>query len=1567
MIDAQHAYLPPVLAYAIPLPPSPVESPSPCDSPRLLEDAACSVTAANFSEKLTLSSADEISDPPTCCQGESGEDSRQTPRMLPDGRSASPTAGAPSPLESPKASFEEFAVLYCQRRHREVLRRYLEQRLRATRVSIGLSARLLRVGTAVQKGLVDGFKHGDKANFMVIYNTIHEIQESFNSASRRLLHRQDPLEGNPLALDSERNHSPSFLHQLSPKSRSDLLEILNLVRTDPQFLFERISSLTPSRLSALVSSATALEGGDSVFASRTRNQFLFSKRTTTQSLPYKDHALAFERTDALSALLFNVFAPSLNSDSAESRLRLDVWSSTCAKLLSHGGSKHHSFVGYILSTWSLCSHWKIKPKFELYLMDVLQKGAFLLENVESPLGLSFDAEPPDPFRTDAAEEFFESAVETLFEILDDPEGGFPHGTLEMGRAIFGKLTVPETRDRFLDYMLVQWFFSKFLHNALCYPETHGLLLDFHISKDAREKLLGQIGLRAQSQVFRVLHSLPQFSMARPSIRQHVDSMISWFDRSSPKAHPELDSDPSANGAFNCFEPSPSLPSPFLILSAADILTILNALFPKSICASFESSSPSGMSSFSFSPPQSHSGRTSRIFESQLFQGRIDALSSQPATTRTVFSPDVTRANSLASDSTCSLVSQPRCPLSQNVDRIRFELESDDRPSLDHPMAEDWAVLLVTHNGRSLNWVVSHEDDPENDHVSDDGARSTTIGSEENYEALQTAIVKLVHEEEALNRSSYGSYFYPQQMIPCPLKQRFDNALSLCQQQADFIGAHYWWNASRQLRRGAAKFSPHPVNDSWILQPLVTSCKRSLELSCSIIERCESSFVMLDRTLDQLQTKMKEMTKDLARLRNKMWYMTDVKNSMRYEDAKHVALALKTMVYSASLQRHSSNEHRGRNGARSLAGSFLQKPEVQVMNVMKAPSSQGGPNKLSDEQVDLTRKWLTHHGIDNFCKGEERIHRFCYEVKSSINRLIGDTMSEAPVLWSSELFQKERAKYETSSVRGYPGISAATGVRPSSIASEDALYASQTFGLSRVSEAFSRPYNDAPSLARKSSFQSLASDKWRAPRDAGATDTSSIGDSPGRTASSSTADTYSTFWSAPHTQAQSAASASSFQSRPPSMFSDTVPPPRRSERNIHGKSAFLDELRQTLTSLLLSDLGSPVWSCGSETDAWFTNCLNQKRIQVQMAKRARIRKFLDECDSASNRDEIEMGADRYVGRRRSRSVGPIMSRQHTPVAPTPIAQESSVSQDEAENSSFPYRTAFFQLIESFSRHSNPFVKLKALRDLRTLVIASLCNSAEDRLNAKSSALGQAKMSDLQQNRSLRYSFSQPWRLRYSPESLAQAPSSPVAGSSFSSRQSDHLCPTESEIVDTLRTLLQDIQPKTLFRDLQFVSAFVPSEILNKTESGTAFLHFGLAALSLKDEVCNSMVEIADKIVSQELSRRHPPHSYEYHRPGHAIEDAAAMWIITAKEGNPVAQRELAILYLTHPELLPRVTLPLTLPRDTFKAEMMYRRDKDPKSDPQSMCLALHWMQLSANGGDELARNRLREREEFDSIA
>jgi hypothetical protein len=374
----------------------------------------------------------------------------------------------------PKVSFEEFAIQYRRRQHAEIQRKDLEQRLLTTKASICLSSRLLRVGATVQKGLVEAFRHGDKPGFVAIHNTLHDIQEACDSALRRNLQRQALLDESPSSLQSQRSRTSGFMHQLSPKARRDLLDIIALARTDSQFLFDRISSLLPSQLSALTSSVACLDTGDSVLPispTRSRNQSAFSKRNNAHPTLFKDYALAFERTDPLSILLFNVFAVPLDWDPSEAHLRLDVWSSTCAKLLSHGDSKYLSFVDHVLSYWSLCSDWQARPKLELYLMDVLQKGAFLLENVESPVASTFGVEPPDPLRTDAAEEFFDAAVQTLFEVLDDDDAGLPSAALEFGNAILTKLAVPETQDRFLEYFFVQWFSSRFLYNALSLPEV----------------------------------------------------------------------------------------------------------------------------------------------------------------------------------------------------------------------------------------------------------------------------------------------------------------------------------------------------------------------------------------------------------------------------------------------------------------------------------------------------------------------------------------------------------------------------------------------------------------------------------------------------------------------------------------------------------------------------------------------------------------------------------------------------------------------------------------------------------------------------------------------------------------------------------------------------------------------------------------------------------------------------------------------------------------------------------------------------------------------------------------
>lgn len=1005
-------------------------------------------------------------------------------------------------------------------------------------------------------------------------------------------------------------------------------------------------------------------------------------------------------------------------------------------------------------------------------------------------------------------------------------------------------------------------------------------------------------------------------------------------------------------------------SNFLLLSSTDVLTLLDALFPQNFSPVHSSPASAGVSSWSSNFSPSYNLRPEPPMEPGFFRPNPELSHRPTSQSGSLFSVD------------SSHVSSPESGVGQTAARIRFELSDLDEPGerarLEHPSEEHWTVFSVANDGHGLTWSLLADQDNRPSKASamesDDDTHSTGLGLEENHEALQTAIIRLVKESHVYDLDDFDCEHGSLQLAPMSLKQQFNQAMASCQNDSDFVAAHYWWNASRQLRQGTN--SAASSSDSWILDPMHRSCTRSLKSSTAVIERCESDFVSLDQTLHRLQTQVKALMSTVSKVRNKMWYMTDVKNSMRYEEARHVTMAL-TMIYSARpYNTEIPEESRSRSGARSLGAALFQKPEVQVMNMMKAPSSQGGPRKMSDEQVELTRKWLAHSGIENFCKGEERIHRFCYEVRTSINRLVGETMAETPVLWASELFQRERAKYEGYGSRAFPGLSMPTNPRPSTNASEDPLYTSQLHGsnLPMPDSSARSPLDPPSSLGSKSSIQSLISDKYRATRDLPSIDVSSIGGSPGRAASTSTGDTYSTFWSASQRHPMYAASVSTVYSRPPSMFSEgATRQTRRTERKTHQKTMFMDELRQTLTSLLLSDLGSPVWSCGSETDAWFTSYLDQTRIQIQMQRHAAVRRFYTDYEERSKHLREER---RSSGGRRSRSLDRPCgrTRKDSSASVSSFVQEPCEADDQ---SAFSYKAVFHRLIEVFSRHGNPFVKLNALRDLRSLVVASLISSNED--SSSGSAAGATPEGDRgrvngPRSRATRQSFSAAHAPTVPQTGTALPAMTPPESVTCGSRRSDYSTPSEDQIVDALRDLILEVKPKTLFRDLQYISAFVPAEQLNKSDRGTAFLQFGLAALSLKDEVCHSMVEIADRIVSQELMRRHPlPGADFYPRPGHAIEDAAAMWIITAKEGNPVAQRELAILYLTHPERLQRVTLPLTRPRDTFKAEMMYRRDKDSKSDPQSMCLALHWMQLSANGGDTLARNRLRERQEFDSIA
>ena len=199
-----------------------------------------------------------------------------------------------------------------------------------------------------------------------------------------------------------------------------------------------------------------------------------------------------------------------------------------------------------------------------------------------------------------------------------------------------------------------------------------------------------------------------------------------------------------------------------------------------------------------------------------------------------------------------------------------------------------------------------------------------------------------------------------------------------------------------------------------------------------------------------------------------------------------------------------------------------------------------------------------------------------------------------------------------------------------------------------------------------------------------------------------------------------------------------------------------------------------------------------------------------------------------------------------------------------------------------------------------------------------------------------------------------PPTPQASLETSRKVSTSSAIGTDDLIDEIQRILRDpaLRPKTLFRDLAFISAFVPPLTLAHHGEGKVFWDIGLAASAMKADIVSTMVDWYEEIIAgNERTGRHSTSSIS------KMHDAARMLIIAACEGNAVGQRELALLHLSHPSLLPLTTLPLTRPSDTFQkgsVKVVVTSDKD-KYDPDRIALATHWFRLAAKNGDKYAQN------------
>jgi hypothetical protein len=414
-------------------------------------------------------------------------------------------------------------------------------------------------------------------------------------------------------------------------------------------------------------------------------------------------------------------------------------------------------------------------------------------------------------------------------------------------------------------------------------------------------------------------------------------------------------------------------------------------------------------------------------------------------------------------------------------------------------------------------------------------------------------------------------------------------------------------------------------------------------------------------------------------------------------------------------------------------------------------------------------------------------------------------------------------------------------------------------------------------------------------------------SPTLAARSSTA-----FWSPAATEIRSTSSTTSIASHNGRGWDTSLQKPAL--QSVAQESLVTDELCEQLTGLLLSDVGTSLFVNGSETDEAFFTGLGAELAQPHLESQVKF----------ASQEQL-----------------------HT------SSTEARISRTGIHHTAFDYETAFSSMFESFTIDCNPYAKLRYLNKIQKLIRPYL---------ARRRLVSDASLPDADITKKL-------------PRSLAgkqAAPGSDLLTNGF-----------------YILFCQRNIRPAAIFRDLQYIASLLPSSTLDNSSQGQAFWNAAVAAIRLKSEARKKLVEMADSIIDYHTNNRghgrsastaqQQRDSATFTAPSrtpsaeliahYSMADAAHLLQITAREGDPAAQRELATLYLTHPELMDHVIAPFALPGDVFKDEIegKWKRDRDPeRCDPQTMCVAHHWMVLGAKGGDALAREFLRQREEMERL-
>ncbi|KAK4895722.1 hypothetical protein LTR27_006203 [Elasticomyces elasticus] len=336
----------------------------------------------------------------------------------------------------------------------------LEFELRALQLSTARTARLARIARSVHRTLAECVRSEDRLSFTSIFGAL-----------------QDAADGStvPVGMDQTATDEAPFLNGLRENHRDAVVKLLHQVRTNGDFLADRLVSLTSREVLALLpdrgstrSSGSVLEtSGGSYLRSSRHLGYVADRQTDFLS------ALSFGST--LETLVHAVGAYSTSSEGEDNR-SLDIWSTVCARLITERKSGSEKFVPAVLDLWAESDAWPGKQRLEIWMRRTLQRGSFLLDQPSKQsfrMRIQVRPELPRPEDTQA-EAFYDEAVSQLLDLVADGSGAtvIPESALSMFRAIWRKLPPESGHQRGLSrFILTRWLFSSFIMDVLSLPEA----------------------------------------------------------------------------------------------------------------------------------------------------------------------------------------------------------------------------------------------------------------------------------------------------------------------------------------------------------------------------------------------------------------------------------------------------------------------------------------------------------------------------------------------------------------------------------------------------------------------------------------------------------------------------------------------------------------------------------------------------------------------------------------------------------------------------------------------------------------------------------------------------------------------------------------------------------------------------------------------------------------------------------------------------------------------------------------------------------------------------------------